>query len=626
MASDTMYEYTAPYYILPDCEFTPPSGCQFIMWRQAETGKSFRPGDQCPIPEEGTTFQAFYMPDSYMNGTMFGAKFSPGEGAGTMADVEFDNPYDAFRYTLPECEFTAPEGKVFAYWKCVAYSYKPGDNYALPAGGWVTFEAIWKSAVPTSYVVSVGALNVRSGPSLYYDRIGGMTFGRGFQAVDEVLAEGEVWVCLDYQGQKGWVMRKHLLLTYSAETAVKPTKTSVTAGVLNVRSSPEKLDNPSNRITSFTTGKEFVVTGVIEGSDGNEWLCFEYSKDGEARLAFVMAKYVEGEFEKKDISTHSLKIDFTVPVGELTEGKSAVALEDSVSLAKENLTSKNDGLLKAVIFPADAYNFTSLTKADITLPDGVGMEVMDLVLQDDGSIALTLCPENPVSVTFNDDSSGDVSTKYISSGKLIAKPSDPVKEGSTFDGWYEDKDFTTKFDFSKPVTGDIVLYSKFTKNGGSETPDSASTATQAEIVYTATVDSPSWKRGSKNGIVITVKRSENDSELCFLNFRGVNINGKALLLDKDYSAKKGSTIITIFPETLEALCDGEHTITVEFTDSKTEIKLSVEKPSESAKTQTARIPKTGDTAPSYRNTALFGLCVTGLAAVLLMDRKKKEEM
>ena len=42
------------------------------------------------------------------------------------------------------------------------------------------------------------------------------------------------------------------------------------------------------------------------------------------------------------------------------------------------------------------------------------------------------------------------------------------------------------------------------------------------------------------------------------------------------SAQEGSTVITISPETLEALSEGEHTVTIRFDDGQTEISLTIE--------------------------------------------------
>lgn len=43
------------------------------------------------------------------------------------------------------------------------------------------------------------------------------------------------------------------------------------------------------------------------------------------------------------------------------------------------------------------------------------------------------------------------------------KPDDPTKDGSSFGGWYTDEACTVPYDFSAPVTADITLYAKWTK-------------------------------------------------------------------------------------------------------------------------------------------------------------------
>ena len=77
-------------------------------------------------------------------------------------------------------------------------------------------------------------------------------------------------------------------------------------------------------------------------------------------------------------------------------------------------------------------------------------------------------------VTFNND---DIEEKVeVEENTLLAKPTDPTKEGYNFLGWYLDNQ---KFDFSTPITSDITLVAKWTKvivkynvtfnNDGSET-------------------------------------------------------------------------------------------------------------------------------------------------------------
>ena len=55
-------------------------------------------------------------------------------------------------------------------------------------------------------------------------------------------------------------------------------------------------------------------------------------------------------------------------------------------------------------------------------------------------------------------------TDYELESQEIYKPSDPIKKGYNFDGWYLDAEYNTKFDFENTkITENIVLYAKFTK-------------------------------------------------------------------------------------------------------------------------------------------------------------------
>ncbi len=69
-------------------------------------------------------------------------------------------------------------------------------------------------------------------------------------------------------------------------------------------------------------------------------------------------------------------------------------------------------------------------------------------------------------VTFDANGHGTApAAQTVEDGKTAAKPTDPKASGWTFGGWYTDKECTKAYDFSKPVTEDITLYAKWTKNG-----------------------------------------------------------------------------------------------------------------------------------------------------------------
>lgn len=68
-------------------------------------------------------------------------------------------------------------------------------------------------------------------------------------------------------------------------------------------------------------------------------------------------------------------------------------------------------------------------------------------------------------VAFNSNGGSACDTKFVATadGKLV-KPADPTRDGYTFDGWYTDEACTQAYDFSTPVTADLTLYAKWTKN------------------------------------------------------------------------------------------------------------------------------------------------------------------
>lgn len=59
---------------------------------------------------------------------------------------------------------------------------------------------------------------------------------------------------------------------------------------------------------------------------------------------------------------------------------------------------------------------------------------------------------------------GSFADQTIEHGKPIGtdKLTIPTVEGFTFDGWYTDDTYSTKFDFSTPITGDTKVYAKWT--------------------------------------------------------------------------------------------------------------------------------------------------------------------
>ena len=84
---------------------------------------------------------------------------------------------------------------------------------------------------------------------------------------------------------------------------------------------------------------------------------------------------------------------------------------------------------------------------------------------------------------------GSFEDQTVEHGKPIDtdKLTIPEVEGYTFDDWYTDNTYTTKFDFTKPITGDTKVYAKWEKNAP-VLPDTYALNVSGAFVYVDGVD------------------------------------------------------------------------------------------------------------------------------------------
>ena len=74
-------------------------------------------------------------------------------------------------------------------------------------------------------------------------------------------------------------------------------------------------------------------------------------------------------------------------------------------------------------------------------------------------------------VTFDSQGGSAVPAANPAQGKPMVAPSDPVRDGYTFLGWYTDASGAVAWDFSDPVTSDMTLYAKWQKNASPKPDD-----------------------------------------------------------------------------------------------------------------------------------------------------------
>ena len=121
--------------------------------------------------------------------------------------------------------------------------------------------------------------------------------------------------------------------------------------------------------------------------------------------------------------------------------------------------------------------------------------------------------------------------------------------------------------------------------------------------------------GLNSDIVIDVHR-DSDDENCINYFSKATIDGTEMTIGDQYTATKGSTIITIKKDFLSTLSAGEHEVQVVFNDGSISTKVTI-----AAK---ASVPSTGEvTGPAtYIGLALIvTACACGAGVILLKKRK-----
>ncbi len=124
--------------VLPECAFTPPEGMEFDGWALGAPGTVV-------VIEADTAVKALWKAIPLDTRTVI---FDAGGGSGEMASVTVEKGKN---YTLPECAFTAPEGKEFDQWN----KGEAGEEIVIETD--TAIVALWKDLPPKAYTVSFDA-------------------------------------------------------------------------------------------------------------------------------------------------------------------------------------------------------------------------------------------------------------------------------------------------------------------------------------------------------------------------------------------------------------------------------------------------------------------------------------
>jgi len=227
--------------------------------------------------------------------------------------------------------------------------------------------------------------------------------------------------------------------------------------------------------------------------DGNEYHFTEKVKNN----IILRAKWIEqNELEK-------VTVNF--------EDNNGSKLNSIVIVKGEKITKPTDPIKEGYVFVGwlfnnNAFNFDTQITSDITLV-ATWKEL----------------EKDTFTVTFNTNGGSNISTQTIKKDEKVIKPTDPIKEGYKFKGWYLNN---KKYDFNASITKNIILTAKWTimenSNNSTNIQNPVETPKLPEAVkYNVVFDS----NGGENVDNIEVLENSNITNLPSTKKKDYEFNG-----------------------------------------------------------------------------------------------------
>ena len=187
--------------------------------------------------------------------------------------------------------------------------------------------------------------------------------------------------------------------------------------------------------------------------------------------------YVDPEFTAKYDFATVLEADKTIyakfeltstPIGDIYVRYDVLHIKqlpdgtyDLVNAEVEHLSAKKDTTVTAVI---KDYRATHHVNVNRTLSKLTGTAIQPYMGVDGKPVYTILSVYYDLdfhTLTFDTMGGSKIAPETVRHGLTVAKPKDPVNGGYIFDGWYTDKTFRHRYDFSTPLTEDITIYAKW---------------------------------------------------------------------------------------------------------------------------------------------------------------------
>ena len=157
----------------------------------------------------------------------------------------------------------------------------------------------------------------------------------------------------------------------------------------------------------------------------------------------------------KGSNDEDVTIDFPIPAGKVTLQKYDLTINYKYADGTEAKPTHTESLTYGSSYSIASPLITGYTADKLTVSGSMP--------DSDVTVDVTYTAKD-YTVTYESNGGSTVPSQTVKYNETANKPADPTKSGYTFAGWYTEEKLTNKYDFAAPVTGNITLYAKWTRN------------------------------------------------------------------------------------------------------------------------------------------------------------------
>lgn len=157
----------------------------------------------------------------------------------------------------------------------------------------------------------------------------------------------------------------------------------------------------------------------------------------------------------KGSNGEDVTIDFPIPAGKVTLQKYNLTINYKYADGTEAKPTHTESLTYGSSYSVASPLITGYTADKLTVSGSMP--------DSDVTVDVTFTAKD-YTVTYESNGGSTVPSQTVKYNETANKPADPTKSGYTFAGWYTEEKLTNKYDFATPVTGNITLYAKWTRN------------------------------------------------------------------------------------------------------------------------------------------------------------------